>query len=230
MSAFADKVVNLATTDYPPYFAAQLPEDGAVAAITRAALAKQGYRLVLHYRPWARLMAEVRSGQYDGVMAVWFDDTRARYLAYSHPLVNSVIGFYGNRRKPIDVRSLATLRSYQIGTVSDYKNPDAFTAAHLQEVPADDDLTNLKKLAVGRLDLVLIDKVVANHLLPSLPTRLSAELEWRDPPVATMPLYVGFSRARPETAERLAAFNAGLASLRKSGELKHIIQRFKLAQ
>lgn len=229
-AAVAGQTINLATTDYPPYFSPALPNDGVVAAITRAALAKRGYSLQLHYRPWARLMAEVHSGQFDGVMAVWYQPERADYLQYSAPLVNTVIGFYARHDKPLEVAKLAALKPYVIGVVRGYKNPDAFDAAKLQVDPANDDLTNLKKLAAGRLDLVLIDKVLANSLLPALSSAQVAKIHWQDPPVAVMPLYVGFTRGRPDSANLTAEFNRGLLALHKSGEFAKLLQQYHLPQ
>lgn len=42
----------MVSTDYPPYFAADLPEGGTLTAIARAALKAEGYKLAVVYRPW----------------------------------------------------------------------------------------------------------------------------------------------------------------------------------
>jgi len=195
-SAHAGRVVNLASTDYPPYFSPQLPGDGVVAAITRAALAKHGHTLKLHYRPWARLIAEVKTGQFDGVMAVWY----------------------------------AALRTQVIGTVRGYKNPDVFEQAGLKQELAADDLTNLRKLAAGRLDLVLIDKVLAQHLRSHLSPQERQAIRWQDPPLEVMPLHVGLRRELGDGEQLLADFNDGLQTLRKNGQLAALIRQYQLAQ
>ncbi|MGL6048088.1 MAG: substrate-binding periplasmic protein [Vogesella sp.] len=229
-NAHAGRVVNLASTDYPPYFSPQLPGDGVVAAITRAALAKHGHTLRLHYRPWARLMAEVQAGQFDGVMAVWYEPARAEYLHYSQPLVNTVMGFYGRVDKPLAIQPLSGLRTRVIGTVRGYKNPDVFERAGLKQELAADDQTNLRKLAAGRLDLVLIDKVLAQHLLASLSPKERQSIRWQDPPLAVMPLHVGLRRQLADGEQLLADFNDGLQTLRKTGQLAALIHQYQLAQ
>lgn len=228
--AYAGRVVNLASTDYPPYFSPQLPGDGVVAAITRAALAKHGHTLQLHYRPWARLMAEVKAGQFDGVMAIWYEPARAEYLHYSLPLVNTVTGFYGRVDKPVATQPLSALRSRVIGTVRGYKNPDVFDRAGLKQELAADDLTNLRKLAAGRLDLVLVDKVLAQYLADSLSPAERQAIRWQEPPLQVMPMHVGFQQGLPDGAQLLADFNDGLQTLRKSGQLAALIRQYKLAQ
>lgn len=229
-TAYAGRVVNLASTDYPPYFSPQLPGDGVVAAITRAALAKHGHTLQLHYRPWARLMAEVKAGQFDGVMAVWYEPARAEYLHYSLPLVNTVMGFYGRVDKPLPTLPLTELRTRVVGTVRGYKNPDVFDRAGLKQELAADDLTNLRKLAAGRLDLVLVDKVLAQHLLGHLSPAERLAIRWQEPPLEVMPLHVGLRRELPDGEQLLADFNDGLQTLRKSGQLAALIRQYKLAQ
>lgn len=229
-TAYAGRVVNLASTDYPPYFSPQLPGDGVVAAITRAALAKHGHTLQLHYRPWARLMAEVKAGQFDGVMAVWYEPARAEYLHYSLPLVNTVMGFYGRLDRPLATQPLSALRTRVIGTVRGYKNPDVFDRAGLKQELAADDLTNLRKLAAGRLDLVLIDKVLARHLQGKLTTSERNAIRWQDPPLSVMPLHVGLRRELSDGEQLLADFNDGLQTLRKNGQLAALIQQYQLAQ
>ncbi|SCK22532.1 ABC transporter substrate-binding protein [Vogesella sp. LIG4] len=228
--AWSATVINLASTDYPPYFSPSLPGDGVVGAITRAALAKHGYTLQLHYRPWARLMSEVEGGHFDGVMAVWYSPERAGYLLFSQPVANTVIGFYQRKDKPLNVQSLASLKPYLVGTVRGYKNPDAFDAARLDTEQANDDLSNLRKLAVGRLDLVLIDKALAHQLLPQLPGNMAARIHWQNPPVAVMPLHVGFFRGMTGAVKLNSDFNDGLAQLESSGELEKIFKRFHFAQ
>jgi polar amino acid transport system substrate-binding protein len=229
-STLAGRVIDLASTNYPPYFSEFLPNDGVVAAITKEAFANRGYTVKLHYRPWARLMAEVQSGLYDGVMAVWFSQERAQYLRFSDPVANTLIGFYIRNDKPLPVGSLAALKPYVIGTVRGYKNPDNFDTAGLRIEPADDDITNLRKLAAGRLDLILIDKALARSLLPELPPEAASKIHWQDPPVKVMPLHVGFAKSKSGSALLSDEFNKGLAAIRKNGKLRQIEQQYQFMQ
>jgi polar amino acid transport system substrate-binding protein len=163
-------------------------------------------------------------------MAVWYEPARAEYLRYSLPLVNTVMGFYGRNDKPLATQPLAGLKPYTIGTVRGYKNPDVYERAGLKNELATDDLTNLRKLAAGRLDLVLIDKVLAQHLLGSLSATERGAIHWQEPPLETMPLHVGLRRDLADGEQLMADFNDGLQALRKSGQLAALIHQYKLAQ
>ncbi|QDQ29434.1 transporter substrate-binding domain-containing protein [Chitinimonas arctica] len=226
----ADDVLTLVSTDYPPYFSSKLPEQGTLSALVRAAFLSSGHQIKLEFRPWARLMAEVQAGKYHGVVAVWYSDERAAFLAYSDPLVDTHIGFYGRNDQNLKVDNLATLRDKLVGTVRGYANPAQIAANQLRTEDAVDDLTNLKKLAAGRLDLVVIDRALADWLLrENLPGALT-HLAWRDPPLQTMPLYIGFARKNPGYQRLLADFNRGLAEIRRNGEYARIMKRLPLVR
>lgn len=230
LSAAAAERVSLVSTDYPPYFSSTLPEQGTVSAVARAAFEAAGYEVTLEFRPWARLMAEIEAGKYDAVVAVWYKAEREAYLAYSDPLVNTHIGFYDRRDARIDVHDLSSLRRYTIGTVRGYANPPAFDAAGLRIDDAVDDITNLRKLVAGRLDLVLVDKALADYLIRNDLPAGGQSIEWRDPPVQTMPLFLGMAKKRPGYLLKLAAFNKGLAEIHRNGEFDRILKRLPLPQ
>ncbi|WP_374356556.1 substrate-binding periplasmic protein [Chitinimonas sp.] len=217
--------MTLIATDFPPFTSADLPEQGFFTAIAQASLQAAGYPSTVTFQPWARVMAQMRKGQFDAVLAVWYQKQREQFLAFSEPLWTNRIGFYGRAEQLIDVRQLAALKPYTIGVVRDYANPPQFDAAQLNTDAAVDDLGNLRKLQAGHVDLVLIDRAVAEFLLRTRLREGADQLVWLDPPLASMPLYIGFARNRPGYQRRLEAFNRGLAIIRANGEYDRIIKR-----
>ncbi|MDT8998889.1 transporter substrate-binding domain-containing protein [Paucibacter sp. APW11] len=232
----------MVTTEFPPYMSEQMPEQGVVVAITRAALASQGWRLELAFRPWARVLSELEQGQHDAVLGVWFQTERERYVDYSRPTgIATPIGFYAVRagvdagigastaggRAPLD------LAGKRIATVTGYANPPSFEQAcaeqRCRQERGSSDLVNLRKLLAGRVDLVLIDKGVAAHLIasnrPSL--RGAEQLFWLDPPIERMPLHLGVSKALAKHQQLRALLDQGLLAIERSGELERIRQRWK---
>jgi polar amino acid transport system substrate-binding protein len=223
--AAAAPVLTLVATDFPPYTAADLPENGFFTAIARAAFKAVGYDTTVTIKPWVRVMAEARQGQYDAVLGVWYQSDRDRFLAFTDPLWTNEIGFYGRSDSVIDVRRLSALKPYTIGVVRDYANPPEFDAAQLNTEPAVDDLTNLRKLAAGHVDLVLVDKTLAEFLVRTRMPDADPRLRWLSPPVASMPLYVTLTRKRPGYRRHLDDFNRGLAIIRYNGEYDRIVKR-----
>lgn len=216
----------LVATEFPPYTSAAIADGGTAVAITQAAVERVGLAMDLQYRPWVRALAELQQGQWDGVIGAWHSIEREKFLLFPRPLgITNRIGFMARAGSNIAVDDLARLGGLKIGTVRDYANPPAFERAPLQREEAVDDVTNLRKLLAGRIDLVLVDKGVAFHLLQTQLRDAAASLVWLEPALADVPLYMALSRREPEAPARLAAFNKGLSELQTSGELARLLLR-----
>ena len=227
-TATAGESIRLVTTDYPPYYGSDLPENGVVVAITKAAFKHAGYDVTVEFMPWARALSEVEAGRRDGLLGAWYSAERVKAMAFSEPLLDNEIGFFAKRSSGIATATLDKAKSYRIGTVRGYANPPEFEAAQLTVEEANNDLTNLKKLDSGRIDLILVDRALANHLINTQMPGSKGELAWVDPPVAKLALFNAFSRKVPGYETTLAEFNRGLEALKSSGELKAIVDRFGL--
>lgn len=226
--AHAAEPVTLVSTEYPPYFANSLPEGGTLVALARAAFKAAGRPLNVVYRPWARLLIELEHGSHDGVVAVWFKEERTRFLMYSDPVVDTSIGFYARKGQVHNVSDLLALRGKVVGTVRGYANPPRFEEAKLRTEEATDDLSNLRKLDAGRLDLVIIDHALAQWLIRKEMPQANGTLVWLKPALEIMPLYIGFNRNRPDADALTKDFNRGLAEIRRNGEYARILKRLPL--
>ena len=220
--ALADETVVMTTAEFAPYMGSQLSQQGVFVEIATEAFKREGYTLQVRFLPWVRGLAYAKEGKVDGVIGLWYSQERSQWFAYSRSVISNKIGFYERRDKPIAFTDLAQLKPYTIGVVRAYANPPAFDAAHLHTDEAVDDITNLRKLAAGRLDLVLIDKAVAHYLIDNSLPELKGQLQWIEPPVDILPLYVGLSKQTPDFEKKLAALNAGMDSMQKDGTLARL--------
>lgn len=225
---WAQQKLTLASTDYPPYFHHALPEEGTLAALARAAFKAAGYDITLVFLPWSRLMFDLEHGKHDGVVAVWYKAERESFLVLSDPVIDTYIGFYGRSDARIDVSKLDGLKGRIIGTVRGYANPPNFDAAALRTEEVTNDISNLRKLDRGRIDLALVDKALARQLIKQEWPAGNGSLVWIDPPVQSMPLFIGISRSNPDYRKILSDFNRGLAEIRRNGEYNRILNRLPL--
>ncbi|HEV2674472.1 MAG TPA: transporter substrate-binding domain-containing protein [Aliidongia sp.] len=216
----AAESVQLVSTEYPPYMGAALPNGGITVDIVTRAFRRAGYEPTVTFRPWARALDEARDGQYDGVVFVWRNAEREKWLAFSGPLPTNQIGLYKLKADRIVFRTLADLAPYSIGVGRGYVNPPAFEAAGLQTQSALDDEENLRKLDAHRVDMVLIDRGVAAYLLGGSLAKFAGEMEWVDPPIEEQVQYLGMPLARAGYQVKLDAFNRALASLHADGTVK----------
>ncbi|HSC83329.1 MAG TPA: hypothetical protein VLC30_06890 [Pseudomonas sp.] len=63
--------LRLATMEYPPYSSQQIDGGGSIVELTTRAFATQGQTVRIDFLPWARVRADVRSGLYQGALALW---------------------------------------------------------------------------------------------------------------------------------------------------------------
>lgn len=238
-AAPAKPVVRLASLEWEPYIGTNMPDQGYVAALIRAAFADQGMQVEIEFYPWARALHLARTGAVDGLMPEYFDASRENEFEYSAPFPGGPLVLYKRRgdatafstdpTKHQD-QALRALKAKRFGVVRGYLNTPVFDAAtYLAKEEASDDATNLRKLVYSRIDLAVIDRRVAEHLMRTQYPDYGAKIVPMDPALADNRLHIAFSRKSPRKAQALAAFNRGLAAMRKDGRIDALYQRYILS-
>ena len=233
--ARAAEPLRLASLEWEPYIGSRLPEQGFAAALVRAAFADQGMTVEIEFHSWERALELARSGAVDGLLPEYYNGQRESEFAYSAPLFSGPLVFYRRREADIRYRSdpagpldagLRALAAYRFGVVRGYLNTPAFDAAdYLTKLEADDDADNLRRLAEGRIDLAVIDRRVAEHLIGTQLPEYADALVPVSPKLGELSLYIAFSRKSPRMAKARAAFDRGLETLGADGRLNALRRR-----
>jgi polar amino acid transport system substrate-binding protein len=230
--------LNLATTTWEPYVGESLPGKGYVYQLVTAAFDRAGYDVDIRFYPWPRVLALGHDGAIDAALPEYYDEMRKQDFVYSTPFPGGPVGFCAMRTRGIKLpaslaerpaEALAQMRELHFGVVRGYLNSPAFDAADLKKDEARDDETNLRKLIHGRVDLVVIDRYTARHLLRGVLRDDAARIECLDPPLAQQQLYVMFPRKRAGYEKLAEDFNRGLAQVSAAAELAAIMQRTGLS-
>ena len=220
----------LVTTEYPPFSVEAAPDGGAFVAALRLALRDTDWQLDVRTVPWARVPLEVAHGGVDGVLICWPKDISELGLLPSEPFFESRLGFFVRKVDgPVIDVDLETLRGKSVGTVRGYAYPDKLDAAGVVRAEVSSDLLNLKKLAIGRVDLAVLERATGDYLLatPEM-AALRNRLVWKGPAFSLLPLYLGVVPGRPATQRLLADVNRGLEQIRRDGTLNHLAQRYRV--
>lgn len=227
-AALARKLT-LAATEYPPYYGEALPRGGPVTEITVAALRKAGHEVQVRFLPWARALRLGEEGAVDGLVGVWHSAERDRFFLYSLPVVaNRLVLCKRAGSEPARFEGFAALEPYTVGVVRGYADPPGLAAAHIRTEAVVDDLQNLRKLAAGHVDLVLIDSRVGRYLADKHLADFAPRMECLQPAVEETPQYLVVSRHAPDAAKIIEAFNEGMKQLLDSGEFAEIAARWGL--
>ena len=218
--------IRMVTVDYPPYFGSSLPDEGPVAEIAAKAFKKVGYDLKVSYVPWARAMQDAKAGKSDGLLGAWYAKEREQWFVYSAPLPgNEVVLFKRKGASPASFTSYDELKPYKVGIVRGSRNPPGFDAAELKTEVANSDKLNLTKLAKERVDLILIDRGTAKHIISNELATYEGQLESIEPPLEVLPLYLLISKKIAGYEKKVDDFNRGLKMLQDEGGVQAILQK-----
>lgn len=239
MPLVAVEPLRLASLEWEPYIGPDLPEQGYVAALIRAAFAEKGVEVEIEFYPWARALHLARTGAVDGVVPEYFNASRESEFEFSAtfpggPLVlckrrSDAIVFAADPLLEPDA-ALEALKGWRFGVVRGYLNTPEFDAAdYLIKEETSDDATNLRKLVFGRIDLAVIDRHVAEHLIRTRYPNYTQKIECMTPALADMPLFIAFSRKSPRMPDALTSFNLGLKALEADGRLATLRARYVLS-
>lgn len=221
--ARAEPQLRLATLEYPPYSSVHLRNGGSIVELTRRAFAVQGYEAQIDFLPWARVRADLRSGNYQGALALWPKEVSEERLIASRPLFYSELGLFVRRDYELQFSTLQQLAGEKLGIVRGYGYPQRILNAGLELEDAVDDISNLRKLQAGRFNLVLLERRVGEHLIANDP-HLRGQLAWQGTVLERIPLLVGFIPSRRGQPDWIDIYEKGLRQLHASGEYMRILR------
>jgi polar amino acid transport system substrate-binding protein len=227
--AGAEGLTVAACANYAPYSDAALPDFGFSNDLTAEIMREAGYDVSVTVLPWIRALEGTEAGTFDILPSAWYSDERAQSLLFSDPIAMSRLVFVKPAGSPFEYRSIDELKGLTIGIVAGYAYNPAFLASPLFQRPAVTDiLLNLKMVAARRIDLTLDDELTLRFIINSRAPELAPQLALTHGVLSEQPLYVTFSRKRPD-AQRLAAiFNAGLARMRGDGRYQRLLVKHRM--
>jgi polar amino acid transport system substrate-binding protein len=222
LPAIAERVVHIATLEYPPYASLALEEGGPLVSLTVKAFAASGVRAEVDFLPWARAMQMAQVKKYDGLLLLWPAEIEKLGLRASDPLFYSDLGVFLKADSGLTIHGPESLKGLRMGIVRGYGYPAELLAAGANLDIVSDDVTNLRKLAVGRLDAVLLEKAVGEYHVRHETASLCGQVVWGRKVLTKVPLSIGFYEN-----EILLEFNAGLKKLEMDRTSQRIISPLK---
>lgn len=209
-------------------------QPGYLIELAAAAMASRGETIEYRIEPWQRAIIETRGGQCDALVGTPFGEPSDLIFptVEAGMNINVFVTLANSNWRFTDSASLANV---VIGGVVDYsygEPVDSWIANHRQNparvqlISGETAITqNLSKLAHGRIDAFIEDKMVLQYLAQierlNSPWRIAGE-------VSRLPFHIAFSPAKPESAARAKALSDLVVAWRKNGKLKALLQRYHL--
>jgi polar amino acid transport system substrate-binding protein len=203
--------------------------------ILQQTLGKNGHTIDYQEMNWARAVIEARAGKFHAVVGA------AKYDAPDFIFPDNALGknsacFYTLSKTQWKYTGLESLQTVTIGVIRDYAYDDGEfdnyvkknqnNRQRLDVISGDDVLKrNLDKLRSGRITaLVESEPVIAFHQSNSKsPVKLKNAGCFKETPV-----YVAFSPSHPQSKEYAKLLSDGVQEMRKSGQLKKILDKYGL--
>lgn len=193
--------VKLTSTEWPPYTGKDLPDQGFMTKLARETLTKAGYEVQIDFSAWQRSLATAYlQNSYQGTLLVYPSKEKQGNCHLTQAIGSSILGFVQRKDTPILWATLQDLTGVRIGSVAGYHNSiefDRLAEAQLLDVSAVyNDTLNMRRVAFGRVELAVIDKVTMQYLLKTEQSLKDYRhiLEFNPKPLTTHKLHVCFNK------------------------------------
>ncbi len=234
-------VIRIVADLWEPYSSTEKTgKPGYVIEILQVILDRSGIESDYMVVPFTRGIEGVKAGTYDILAGLYIDDAPGlifpkKTIGIS---VNKCFVKKGDKWKYVkgpnsmNGRILGVIQDYTYAELDEYveKNKDNSNVVQIM-TGADPLVSNLKKLIAGRINVTAEDEQVVKSTLSLLGKEYSNSIQEAGIVGDPYPVYVAFSPA-PEkkelTIKLSSIFDNGIVEMRKSGELKKILDTYGL--
>jgi len=222
-------LIKLATLEWPPYVSKKVKGMGFTSEIANQTFKKAGYDVKIYFMPWAKVLKDVERGKYDAGFPAYYSKQRNFIYGLSKMIAKGPLVFAKRKDSPIDYKQLTDLKKFKIGIVRGYVNTTEFdNANYLKKEIGNSDEQNLRKLLKKRLDLVVIDKYTAIHILKTKIIKEKESITFLNIPLEEKGLYVAFSKKKSDYKKKLDIFNTAFDAITKEGLIDKIMKKYDL--
>lgn len=186
-----------------------------------------GIKTKLNLFPWSRMLAMVKQGELDCMIAAFKTEERMTYMDYTNvPFHVSSLVFYVHQDRQFFFSNLEDLKGRNIGLITGFKTSAEFDEALKKQwftvTPVNDFKQNFEKLAAKRVDMVLVNRHVGAHLLKKLNFSSITALSV---PLTAQSAYLTFSK-RSEVAFLIPKFDMVLFEILTDGTYQRVFEKY----
>ena len=216
--------------DFPPYCfsipgqgSGRLPAGLDVEIIT-ALLEQAGAPYRFQQMVWSRAMVQLEQRQCDLLFGLVPSEQRLRDFLMVGPFRDGEIAFAARADSSLTFNTLEDLTGLVIGTAQRNHYGAAFdTATHFTRDPARSDEFSLRKLAAGRIDLVVGDRLALAWKAKEL--GVLDKIRFLPKPLSVSPHYIALPLDRQDKAQRL---EVARQTLMANGAIGAIMERWRV--
>ncbi len=213
--------VRITTNNWRPYTSTD--GSGIYIDIVNAALKEMGVTPEYVYYPWRRGEKYVAEGKVWCTFPYTINIDRSTLYLFSDPLNESSTDiFYYGPDKGYAFDRISDLKKYRMGGTAGYYFSELFAREGVEAFYTPDELSGLKMLQKGRIDLFVLNRLVGWYIINSNFGKDKQHFHTLGKPLSVNPQRLMVSRSYPGTEELLERFNEALAKIKASGKVRMI--------
>jgi polar amino acid transport system substrate-binding protein len=227
------QTISLEADHWMPFNGDGKAESGYMIDVAKAVFESHGLQVKYSVTPWARAVADVRSGKCNAVVGAGVDDA-PDLIFPKEELGVGVQTFYVKAGSPWKYSGVDSLKGVKLAVIKDYTyfpELDAYIKANPSGVKAgygaDPLRDNLRLLLDGPVDVVVDNPAVLAYTADSMGIKGKVSVAGNGG--TPLKMFIAFSPANPKSKEYADMLSTGIAALRKSGELKKVLARYGLS-
>ena len=222
-SAYAEPL-RLASDVWPPFTGTE-DEPRVAIELVNEALKRAGVASTIQMLEVGALTPALKAQRFDGTAAIWRSTAREKYLRFSKPYLENRLVLVGRKGSDVSATRLAQLKGKRVAIVKAFAYGEALEQAPgTIFVRGQSDQDNLKRLLSGTVDYVLVDDLLAYHLMIDYAAETKRLLQVGSIPLLTRSLHFAVHRARPDGAKIIGRFNAEIDKMMADGTIHRILE------
>jgi len=222
--------IAMAIGEWPPYTSKKMKNYGMASEIVTSALKEVGIEPQYESYPFKRIFLNVSKGKKWAAFPYAYTKKRAKEVIYSkEPIIKIKDKLFYYKKRPVkEFKELKDLKSITIGGCLGYWYNDLFKNAGLSIEYANRDLNSLKKLIIGRVDVVPMDEVAGWALIKkNFPDQVN-NFKTFEKALKIKGSFLISSKKYPGSKELLKKFETGFKLIKEKGIYKKILEKYGL--
>lgn len=207
---YAEEKVRITSLEWPPFSSKNLQDYGVVLKKIDEVFKTVNISSSFYFFPWVRSVKVAESGEFDGIAPEYYSKEREENFFFSDSIMTSPLVLVSKNNFQLKtLKDIKEIYPFKIGLVRGYVNTPAID--HYKNIKKDlatDDLSNIKKLIAGRVELIAIDLNVFNYLRTT--HNITENLHILSPILEEKNLYLLFPKSQKGSSELRDRFNKGL--------------------
>ena len=217
--------LHLASDAWPP-FTNEAGEPRFAIDMVQEALRRAGVKARFSILPeFGAVITGLQEARFDGSAALWRSGERETYLLYSRRILENRLILVGRKDSDVSAASFAGLAGKSLAMVGSYAYGETVESAQGPEITEGvSDQKNLELLLQGKVDYILVDDLLMQHVMINQAHEAESFLEIGTNPILRRSLHFGIRRDLPGAGSIIERFNTEILKMLIDGTYNRILQ------